>query len=372
MKFIVSSSELLQRLQIVGKAIASKSALPIMENFLFSVEGQTLTIIGSDTEARAVTHIDITNEANDGNIAIPGGKLIEYLKLLPEQPLTFIISDENHAIQIVTSSGKNNQTGLDAGEYPEGTALDPNDNKTLEISADTLLAGLSKALFATGSDDLRPVMNGILFDIENEQLTFVATDSHKLVRYTRTDVRAGYEASFILNKRSAALLKNIITKDDDTIRIEFDAKQVIFTSPNYSLTCRLLEGRYPQYRSVIPTNNPYKVTINRLDLLSAIGRVSPFADGSSLTKFEISSNSINVATQDLDFSCSAYETVPCQYEGEPMSIGFKGQFFNDILSNMDAQEIVIQLSDPSRAGLIIPAVKRENEDELMLLMPMKI
>lgn len=372
MKFIVSSSELLQRLQIVGKAIASKSALPILDNFLFSIEGQTLTITGADTEARIVTRMSITNEDNDGSIAIPGGKLIEYLKLLPEQPVTFIISDDNHAIQIVTASGKNNQTGLGTSDYPEAQVVDPNDNKSLEINADALSVGLGKTLFATGNDELRPIMNGILFDFENEQMTFVATDSHKLARLTRTDVRAGFEASFVLNKRSAALLKNIITKDDNMIRVEFDPKIVIFTTANYSLTCRLLEGRYPQYRSVIPTDNPYSVMANRADLLNAICRVSPFADGSSLAKFELRSNSLSVATQDLDFSCSAFETVPCQYEGQEMSIGFKGQFFTDILSNMDAPDIIIRLSDPSRAGIIVPAVNKDNEDELMLLMPMKI
>ncbi len=372
MKFAVSSGELLSRLQTVGKVITGKSPVPILENFLFTLEGDQLTIVGSDKEITIETALTVVNDGGDGGrVAVPSPRLMELLKKLPEQPVTFTINKDTSAIEISTSSGKYNQVGLSANDYPAAPSLTES-ARHYDIEAEVLMAGLSKTSFATANDDLRPVMNGILVDIDNEYTTFVATDSHKLVRYIRSDVKAGFQASFVLNKKPVAMLKNILGKNDGTIKIIFDDKNALIRTPNYTLQCLLINSQYPQYRSVIPANNPFRITVNRQDLLNSIGRAKAYADASSLVKLEISSNSIRLSTQDLDFSCSAYDMVPCQYEGSDMSIGFKSVFFEEVLSNMSATDIVIELSDPSRAGLILPAEKLENEDELMLLMPMKI
>ncbi len=371
MKFAVSSGELLNRLQTVGKVISSKSALPILDNFLFIVSGSTLTIVASDREVTMQTTLAISNSGNDGRIAVPGGKLLEFLKRLPEQPVTFNINEENSAIETITMSGKNVQIGHNADEFPETKELAP-EAQNFKIQADVFLAGISKAAFATGNDELRPVMNGIYVDIDPDYITFVATDSHKLARYIRTDVQTGFKASFVLNKKPVAVLKSILSKNDGEISISFDSGNAVFTTPNYRMQCVLINTPYPQYRTVIPTDNAYKVLINREDLLNAIGRVSLFADSTSLVKFELSSNSIRVTAQDLDFSNEGEETIACQYDGADMSIGFKASFFVEILSNMTATDIIIELGDQARAGIMVPAEKVENEDELMLLMPMKI
>lgn len=371
MKFSVSSGELLSRLQVVGRALNAKNTLPIMTNFLFVVEGDTLTITASDQEVTITSSLHINNEDTNGRFALADGKLTEYLKRLPEQPVTISVNDENYAISISTMLGNNNQVGCSAADYPEMAKLNPDEVRTLNINSGTLLTTIAKVLFATSNDELRPIMGGILFDITPEYTTFVATDSHKLARYTRADVKSDTEASFILNKRPAALLKNMLGKDDD-VKIEFDYKNAIFTMPNYVMICRLLEGKYPNYKSVIPSANPYRVIINRTDMLNAINRVSLFADTSSLVRLDITASATHVLAEDLDFSCSASEEIPCQYNGNDMSIGFKSDFLSDILSNMSCEEIMIDLSDPSRAGLIMPSEKSENEDELMLIMPMKI
>ncbi len=371
MKFAVSSGELLNRLQTVGKVIAPKNALPILDNFLFTISGNELTILASDCEVTLQTTLAINNFEGDGRIAVPGDKLLEFLKKLPEQPVTFSINEETSAIETITMSGQNMQIGQNADEYPETKKLGE-DAQEFKISAEVLLAGITKAAFATGSDPLRPVMNGIFVDIDTDYITFVATDSHKLVRYTRSDVHTDITSSFVLNKKPANVLKSILNKNDGEISVAFTKENAVFTTPTYLMQCVLINTPYPQYRTVIPTDNNYKVLINREDLLNAISRVAIYADSSSLVKLEISSNQIQVMAQDLDFSTKGNEKVACQYDGNDLSIGFKASFFIEVLSNMSATDIVIELGDQARAGIMVPATKPENEDELMLLMPMKI
>ncbi|MCQ2229336.1 MAG: DNA polymerase III subunit beta [Bacteroidales bacterium] len=370
MRFVVSSSDLLGRLQVAGRAIASKSPVPILDNFLFSITGKTLSITGSDSEVIVVTTMEVNESDKDGKVAIPGGKLVEYLKKLPEQPVTFNINDETFAIEIATVSGKNNQVGLNANDYPQLQSLG-GESQSFSLSSDVLLAGISHTLFATGNDELRPIMNGVFFDIEPDGITFVATDSHILARYTRTDVKCGFKSSFVLGKKPAALLKNIMSAGVD-VKVTYDSKSAIFEADKFKMTCRLTDGNYPQYRSVIPTNNPFRVMVNRQDLSNAISRSALFSDGTELIRLELSSNSVNVMAQDLDFSCSANEVVACQYEGEQMVIGIKSSYFSNIMSNMNSSDIEMQLSDASRAVIVLPVDKKENEDELMLIMPMKV
>lgn len=373
MKFVVSSSGLLSHLQAISRAIASKSPMPILDNFLFSLEGQKLTITASDTEVTMITSMDLETTEGEGNIAMPSKILLETLKKFPEQPLNFEINDETMAVDIVTEKGKFSVVGQNGDDFPALPQINEDKASNLQIPADTLLTGIVKTLFATAEDELRPVMNGILFEFTSDNMTFVASDSHKLVRYQRLDVKTDYEASFILPKKPASLLKNVLPKEDGEVAVAFDDQNAYFTMQNYRLVCRLVEGNYPSYNAVIPQDNPNKVVVDRVDLFNTLGRVSLFASqASNLVKLHLGTNEMVVSAQDLDFSISAHEKLGCQYEGDEMEIGFKSGFLADILENISSSDIVLELSDPARAGIFVPFDKSENEDELMLLMPMMI
>ncbi|MBP5420503.1 MAG: DNA polymerase III subunit beta [Bacteroidales bacterium] len=372
MKFVVSCGELLRRLQAVGRVIASKSPMPIMDNYLFVLTGENLIITASESEMRMVTPLQVSNLEGDGKVCVPGGKLTEYLKSVPEQPVTFTINEESLQIEIATNSGRTVQVGQPADEYPEKTPLGEGEVKEFNISAKALITGINKTVFATANDDLRPVMEGVFIEVKPDSVTFVATDSHKLVRYTRTDVNAGVEASFILNKKPAQLLRNVFASEEGDVNVKYDDKNIVFTAQTYEISCRKVQGNYPQYDSVIPKNNPFHVTINRAELLGAINRVSLYADGTKLVRLDIENSAMQVSAQDLDFSYQATDSIACQLDGDPMSIGFKASYFIEVLNSMAADEIKIDLADPSRAGVITPLQKQENEDELLLIMPMKI
>lgn len=373
MKFVVSSSGLLSHLQAISRAIASKSPMPILDNFLFSLEGQKLTITASDTEVTMITSMDLETTEGEGNIAMPSKILLETLKKFPEQPLNFEIDEESMAVDIVTEKGKFSVVGQNGDDFPALPQINEDKASNLQLPADTLLTGIVKTLFATAEDELRPVMNGILFEFTPDNMTFVASDSHKLVRYQRLDVKTDYEASFILPKKPAGLLKNVLPKEDGEVAVSFDDQNAYFTMQNYRLVCRLVEGNYPSYNAVIPQDNPNKVVVDRVDLFNTLGRVSLFASqASNLVKLHLGANEMVVSAQDIDFSISAHEKLGCQYEGDEMEIGFKSGFLADILENISSSDIVLELSDPARAGIFVPFDKSENEDELMLLMPMMI
>ncbi|MGQ1889898.1 DNA polymerase III subunit beta [Thermophagus sp. OGC60D27] len=373
MKFVVSSSRLLSHLQAISRAIASKSPMPILDNFLFNLEGQKLTITASDTEVTMITSMDLESTEGEGAIALPSKILLETLKKFPEQPLNFEIDLETLAVNIVTEKGKFSVVGQNGEDFPTLPELNEEKASKLQLPADTLMTGILKTLFATADDELRPVMNGILFEFTPDHMTFVASDSHKLVRYQRLDVKTDNEASFILPKKPAGLLKNVLPKEEGDVAISFDDQNAFFEMENYRLVCRLVEGNYPSYSAVIPQNNPNKVVIDRVDLFNTLGRVSLFASqASNLVKLHLASNEIIVSAQDIDFSISAFEKLSCQYEGEEMEIGFKSSFLVDILENLSSSDIVVELSDPARAAIFVPFDKNDNEDELMLLMPMMI
>ena len=372
MKFTVSSSLLLSRLQMVGKVISSKNTMAILDNFLLQVNGNTLTITASDLETTLTTSIEIDNQEGDITIALPAKLLTDSLKEFPEQPLCFDINPENLAVVFRTETGNYNFIGQNGNEYPKAPALKDENFKCTMDSA-VLGSGVSKTAFAAATEDLRPTMTGIFFRFNNEGVTFVATDAHKLVRLINKTVATEAEASFILPRKAANTVKNLVASEKGEVHISFDDKNIIFELPTYRMICRQIEGRFPNYNGVIPQNNPYEIILDRHHFISAIKRIIAFANqGTYLVKLSIESGRMTLSAQDIDFSISAKETIPCQFEGEPINIGFKAPLLVDILNGISSNEVRLQLADPSRAGIILPFENEENEDMLTLLMPMLI
>ncbi|MCQ2974751.1 MAG: DNA polymerase III subunit beta [Bacteroidales bacterium] len=374
MKFVVSSTELLSRLQSISRVISSKNTLPILDNFLFEIFDESLLVTASDLESTMRTRIALENVEGEGKIAVEAKRLTDILKEFPEQPLIFEINLETMSVDILSENGKYSVVGQNGNEYPNMPQLEEATTISVDIKGDILLKGISKTIFATADDDLRPVMNGIFLSFGQSGTQFVASDAHKLVRFKRSDITASADASFILPKKPANLLKNILPKEDGEIKLQFDNKNAHFTMSDYEMICRLVEGQYPNFETVIPTDNPNKLTINRLDLATTLKRVSLFSNqASNLIKLELASSQVTVSAQDIDFSISAYERVNAQYEGEEMGIGFKSAFLLEILQAIESENVVLEMSDPSRPGIVLPLEKEsEAEDELMLLMPMMI
>lgn len=370
MKFNVSSIKLFQQLQAVSRVIASKNSLPILDCVLFHLEGNQLYLTASDSETTIRTSVEVENAEGAGKVAFGAKLLLETLKEFPEQPLTFSIDDQNFGLNITSANGTYSFIGQNGNEYPSMPEM-AEDSSRVSIAADTLLGAINKTIFCTADDELRPVMNGIYFDLTGEHLTLVATDAHRLVRYTNTSVQSTEPASFILPKKPALLLKNILAKESDEVAITFCQKNALFAFGQTTIICRLIEGRYPNYNGVIPQNNPNKVVVDRQTLFNACKRVAVFANtGTALLKLALSNNQLNISAQDIDFSTSAEETISCSYEGAEMAIGFKAPFLVEILGNLSSDEVLLELSDPARAGLILPMINEENEDLLMLLMPL--
>jgi DNA polymerase III subunit beta len=374
MKFVVSSMELLSHLQAVSRVISNKNTLPILDNFLFSLDGGILEITASDLESTLITSLRLENADGSGEIAVPAKLLTDILKEFSEIPLTFEINTSTMMVVIQSENGKFTIMGQNGAEFPQVPTIKADQKQGVEIDAGALLSGINKTIFATADDELRPVMNGIFIELSEDDTTFVASDAHKLVRYRRTDVAADSVASFILPKKPAGLLKNILNREQNMVKLEFDEKNASFTLTNYKMVCRLVEGNYPSYNSVIPTENPFKMTIDRVEFYNALRRVSVFSNqASNLVKLSLTGNQLTVSAQDIDFSISATERLNCQYEGEDMEIGFKSTFLIEILANLATSDVVVEMSDPTRAGILLPATsENESEDILMLLMPMMI
>lgn len=374
MKFVISSTELLSHLTAISKVISSKSTMPILDNFLFRIEENFLTITASDIESTLITTIELDNVDGQGLIALPAKLLIDTLREFPEQPLTFQVDTSTFGIQIFSENGKYSIVGYDGEDFPEIPSIDEDSGVTVRVNRRSLLKGIEKTLFATADDELRPVMNGIFIELTSDFMSFVASDAHKLVRYRRLDVKTEVDASFILPKKPAALLKNLLVKEESDVTVQFNDKNAFFTLSNYKLICRLVEGNYPSYNSVIPANNPNSMVIDRLAFYNTVKRVSVFANqASNLVKLSLNGSQMVVSAQDIDFSISAVERLNCEYEGDEMEIGFKSIFLQEILSNIPSSEVRLEMSDPSRAGLLLPEEKEDSdEDVLMLLMPMMI
>jgi DNA polymerase-3 subunit beta len=374
MKFVVSSTDLLGHLQAVSRVISSKNTLPILDNFLFRLDGNELEITASDLESTLITKMTLENASDSGSVAVPARILTDTLKEFPEQPLTFEIDNDKLSIVINSENGKFTVVGQNAGDFPQMPSIKQDQKATVEVPAEILYSGINKTLFATADDELRPVMNGIYIELTTDNLTFVASDAHKLVRYKRTDAKSDTDSSFILPKKPASLLKNVLPKEENPVTVEFDDKNAFFSMTQYKLVCRLVEGNYPSYNSVIPTDNPNKLSIDRVEFFNTLKRVSVYSNqASNLVKLALTGNQITISAQDIDFSISAYERLNCQYDGEDMEIGFKSTFLIEILSNLSSTDVIVELSDPTRAGIMVPAEsENEAEDVLMLLMPMMI
>jgi DNA polymerase-3 subunit beta len=372
MKFVVSSTALLSHLQAISKVINSKNTLPILDCFLLELNGSVLTLTAADSETRLVTSLEVNEAEGNGKFAVNAKNLLDPLKELPEQPLTFEINNDNLETFIFFHNGKYNFIGQSGEDYPQPKEL-KDTAISLTIDPQILFAGINRTLFASADDELRPVMNGIYLDISTDDLTFVASDGHKLVRCRTLAAKGTERASFILPKKPANLLRTILPKEAGTAEIKFDENNAYIKMAGYTMTCRFIEGRYPNYNSVIPQNNSNKVILDRLAFLNALKRVSVFSSQSSnLVRLQLSDKNIVVSAQDIDFSTAAEETIACEYTGTAMNIGFKSSFLIEILNNVPSSDISLELSDPSRAGLIIPTDNEENEDLLMLLMPMML
>jgi len=372
MKFVVSSSSLQSHLQAISRVINSKNTLPVLECFHLKIEGIKLTATASDTETTLVTTLDLIESAGDGSFAISSKTLLDALRELTEQPLTIEINENSLEVTILYQNGRYKFVAQNGDEFPRLKGLKDN-HGSIEILASTLLRGINTTLFASADDELRPVMNGVVLDITTDDITFVASDAHKLVRLKNSSVKGEQKSTLIIPKKPANLLRSILPKETGTVLVSFDENNVLFLLSNYQMFCRLVEGRFPNYNAVVPQNNPYKVLVDRISFLNTLKRVAIFANQStSLVKISISSNRMELTSQDIDFSTSAEESISCQYEGEQINIGFKAQFIIDIVNNLETQEIVLELADPSRAGLFLPVENVENEDLLMLLMPMLI
>lgn len=371
MRFTVSSSALSSKLNMLAKVIGSKNSLPILDCFLFQVANGEMSITASDSDNVIKSTLALTDHDGEGEFCVPNRVILDALKELPEQPLHFDVdtAGEAVAIKIVYQNGLYNFTGQSAEEYPRTQSM--NDAcTTVSLPTEMLINNISRSLFATANDELRPVMNGIYFDLTADALAIVASDGHKLVRSKNFTIKSESPSAFNLPKKPASLLKNILSKDGDDAIIKFDDRSAEIQFTDGVMRCRLIDGRYPNYNSVIP-NNPNEVTVDRRGLQSALLRVLPFASESSqLIRFHIESGRFEVSSEDIDFSTSAKEQLSCEYNGSPISIGFKGSSLMEILSNLTSDNIIIQLADPSRAGIIVPAEQPENEDILMLIMPM--
>jgi DNA polymerase III subunit beta len=374
MKFVVSSTELLGHLQAISRVISSKNTLPILDNFLFNLSGNDLEITASDLESTLITRMKLENASGDGIIALPARILLDTLKEFSVQPLAFDINLDTLAVVITSENGKFNIVGQNGIDFPALPSIRKEKKFSFIINAEVMLSGINKTLFATADDELRPVMGGIFVEASTDKITFVASDAHKLVRYQRSDTHADDNASFILPKKPASLLRNILPREEGPVTVEFDDKNAFFNLNDYKVVCRLVEGNYPNYNSVIPKNNPRKVTIDRVEFYNTLKRVSVFSNqASNLVKLQLKGNQVMVSAQDIDFSISAYEKIKCQYEGDDMEIGFKSVFLLEILANISSQDVMIELADPTRAGLFLPGeTENESEDLLMLLMPMMI
>ena len=372
MKFTVSSSALLSLLATTGKVISNKSSLPILEYFLMELKDGQLTVTTSDLETTLIGSISVENIEREGVIAAPGKLMLDSLKEFPEMPLVIEVNDTTWEIQITWASGHLSIPGASAVSYPAVQTLG-NERKSITLDVDLLVSGINKTIFATADDELRPVMNGVYFDFSTESLTFVATDAHKLVKYNAENA-SNITSSFILPKKPANLLKALLAKEEEPVNIAFDAKNVTFELKNFKLVCRLIEGNYPNYNAVIPTANPNKVLIDRVEFVNGIKRVAVCSNPSTnLIRMDIANNKVNLTAQDIDFSVSANETISCSYDGQPVTIGFKSTFLVEILSNIDTPTVVVELADSTRAGVFKPVYDDQPSSEsLMLLMPMMI
>jgi DNA polymerase III subunit beta len=370
MKFIVSSTYLLKQLQVLGGVINSSNTLPILDNFLFELDHSKLTVSASDLETTMASTLEVESDST-GSVAIPARLLLDTLKTFPEQPLTFVV-EENNTVEISSNHGKYALAYANRNEFPKAVALeDP--SKTV-ITGDILATAISKTIFAAGNDDLRPVMSGVFFQFSTEGLTFVATDAHKLVKYTREDVKASQVAEFIMPKKPLNLLKSILAASEEDVTIEYNDSNAKFTFENSELICRLIDGKYPNYEAVIPKENPNKLTIARNQFLNSVRRVSIFSNKTThQIRLKIAGAELNISAEDIDYSNKAEERLTCDYQGDDMQIGFNSRFLTEMLNNLTSDEVQLEMSMPNRAGILTPIDGLDEGEQItMLVMPVML
>lgn len=371
MKFIVTSTSLLKQLQLLSGVLNSSNTLPILDNFLFEINNKDLTISASDLETSMSTRMEIEAK-EEGSIAIPARLVLDILKTLPEQPLTFSIDMKTLGVEIASDYGKYKLTGQNGDEFPKAPLLEG--VKSLVMPSEILGKAIANTLFAAGNDDMRPVMSGVYVEIQEDSVRFVATDAHKLVRYTRTDIKGDSHSTFIAPRKPLNLLKGILNSVKEDVTVSYTENNALFTYGHVTLLCRLIEGKYPNYEAVIPKENPFKLTIDRLDLQNSIKRVSIFANKTThQVRLRVGGSELNISAEDLDFSNEAQERLTCTYSGDDMEIGFNSRFLSEMLANLDSENINIEMSAPNRAGIITEVEKEnQNEDILMLVMPVML
>lgn len=370
MRFTVSSSAISSRLSMLSRVISGKTTLPILDCFLFQVNNNLMTITASDSETLMQATVDLMDSEGEGSFAIPYHTILDAMKELPEQPLNFELNMETYAMRVMYQNGMYNLTVQGAEEYPKIQRVS-DAASTLTLNANVLIDNVNRSLFATANDELRPVMNGIYFDFTPDALAIVASDGHKLVRNKNFTVKSEIPTSFILPKKPATLLRSSLDKEGGDVVIRFDDRSAEIRYEGGLLCCRLIEGRYPNYDSVIPKNNPNIATIDRKSFASALRRVLPFANESSLlVRLHLEQGRLELSSEDIEFATAAKEQLSCDYQGNPMSIGFKGSTLQEVLGNLESEQVILQLADASRAGIIVPSEQPENEDVLMLVMPM--
>ena len=372
MKFTVSSSALLSVLSMTGKVINNKSSLPILEHFLMELKDGVLRVTASDAETTLVGALEVENIEREGMVAAPAKVLLDVLKECSEMPLTLDVNESTWEIKITWHSGSSSVPGANPVSYPTSKSLS-DDKAEVTLDVDTLVNGINKSIFATADDDFKPMINGIYFNIDNAGITFVATDGHKLVKHTAKQ-ESQNNASFILPKKPANLLKNLLLKEEDDVLVSFDKSNAVFTMKNYTLICRLIEGMYPNYNAVIPVANPNKILIDRIEFLNGIKRVAVCANSATnLIRLDIADNKMTLTAQDVNFYVSANQSLSCSYDGSPISIGFKSVFLIEILANIETPTVLVELADSTRAGVFKPVYDDEQTTStLMLLMPMII
>jgi DNA polymerase-3 subunit beta len=371
MKFIVSSQLLLKNLQAISGVVSSSNTLPILDNFLFDIEENKLTVSASDLETTMKTSLEVTSKES-GQVAIPARILLDLLKSFPDTPITFSINKETFAVRFTSEYGEYNVAGLNGAEFPKAPELEA--AASTVVPSDLLARAVSKTIFAAGNDELRPVMSGVYLEMNNDNLTFVSTDAHKLVRYRRMDAKSSGGASFIMPKKPLNLLKNVLATEELDVTIEYNDTNAKFSFGETSLVCRLIDGRYPNYEAVIPKENPNVLTVNRNQFLNSVKRVSYFSNKTThQVRLKMAGSELHVSAEDPDFANNADERLTCSYKGDDMSIGFNSRFLMEMLSNIETDEVILEMSEPNRAGILLPSDDVvEGEQLLMLVMPVML
>jgi DNA polymerase III subunit beta len=370
MKFIVSSKALLNQLSLINGAISSSPTIPILENFLFEIKDGELTATATDLQMTMITQLPVESK-DESRVCVPAKILLETLRNLADQPVTLNIDEDTYTIEISSDNGRYKLAGENAADFPKIPAS--GDGNVIDVPSNLLSRAISKTLFATSSDELRPAMTGVLVQLKDSSITFASTDGHRLVRYRRVDVASKNESSIILPKKALSLLKSTLPSELTSVSFEFSTSNAIFTFDNVKMICRLIAERYPDYENVIPLSNPNQLVINRLSLLSTLKRIVIYANKTtSQIRFKIAGSEMQVSAEDLDFSNEANERLACQFTGEDMEIGFNAKFLIEILSNLDSEDVTVNMSLPNKAALILPSKQENHEDILMLAMPVML